>query len=173
VTATSDTVASWGGLILGLALAAALVVSWRVPEPDQTLGADLRMVAAPGGELELEPDSVFLSGRSLGAGDRADGHLRIRNLTGRPVGVRLRGLPSSHDLDERVSAELRSGDRILARGSLGELRAWTRTPLALGPGETREIEARLSVPQHGGSGYRGRIVDVTLEFWTRVTEERS
>jgi hypothetical protein len=126
------------------------------------------MVAVPPGELSVESDGAFLTGRRLEpGGSAAHGTLRLRNVTGSDLRVRLRGLPSSHDLDRLVRVELRSGDRALYRGSLAGLRRWTRATM-LDVRDTLSVSARAWIPEGAGGDYEGREADVTVEARARA-----
>jgi hypothetical protein len=81
--------------------------------------------------------------------------------------VQLRGLPSNDDLDHLMRLELRSGGRVLAGGTLGELRSWSTSSLELGRSQRAKIEARMWLPPAAARGYEGRITDVTLELRAR------
>lgn len=161
---SSDAWARRIGLAIGLLLALAAVLSWRIPAEGAGLGADARFVAAPPGELTVEPAGAFLSARRLESGGEApEGRLWLRNITGGPVGVRLRGLPSSRDLDRLLRVQIEDGDATLFRGRLGRLRSGTRA-LVLGRGERRALDARVWLPAGAGARAVGAAVDVTVEL---------
>jgi hypothetical protein len=158
------------GLATGLALAALFLLAFRVPAHGGTLGADVRMVAVPPGEVEVESDGDFLTARGLAPGGRAaHGTLRVRNVTGSDLRVRLRGLPSSRDLDRMVRVELRTDDRTFFRGSLRRLRHWTRA-VPLRVRDTLTVSARVWIPEGATGDYEGREADVTVE--TRARSRR-
>jgi hypothetical protein len=163
VSMSSDAWARRIGLAVGLVLALAAVLSWRIPAEGAGLGADARFVAVPPGELTLEPSGAFLSARRLRPGDGADGRLSVRNIAGAPVAVRVRGLPSARDLDRLLTVELEAGGARLFRGPLGDLREWTR-PVVLDRGEARAIEARARLSEAAGTRAAGAEVDVTVEL---------
>lgn len=169
-TPTANSLAKWIGLSLGLCLAAFAVVSWRIPASEATLGADVKLVSSPPGELELSEDGALASGRALLPGrGSASGDFEVRNLTGGKVSVQLRALPSNDDLDDLMRLELRSGGRVLADGTLGELRSWGSPSLEIDRAQDAKIEARLWLPSDADRGYEGRITDVTLELRARPT----
>ena len=162
--------AKWIGLAGGLAVAVLLLATWRVPATSGTLGADLKLVAAPPGELMLRPAGAFLQGRGLTAGGAAaTGRLELRNITGRRLAVRVRLLPSAADLDRAVRVELEDAGRAVAVGPIGTLRRWSRRAFELRPGESRRLDGRAFVVQPAGN-YEGRIVDATLELRARPME---
>ena len=164
---SANTIAKWIGLTAGLAVALALLMTWRVPVTSGTLGADVKLVATPPGELSLKPVGAFLEGSGLTAGGAAaTGRLELRNVTGRMLEVRLRLLPSTPDLDRVLRVELEdAGERVLS-GTLRGLRDWSRRAISVAPGESRRVDARAYVAR-GAGDYEGRIVDVTLEVRAR------
>ena len=165
--ASANAIAKWTGLTVGLAVAVALVVTWRVPATSGTLGADVKLVATPPGELTLKPAGAFLEGRRLTAGGAAaTGRLELRNITARTLAVRVRLLPSVADLDGALRIELEDAGRPVAIGRLGGLRRASRPALRIGPGESRRLDARAFVIRRAGD-YEGRMVDVTVELRAR------
>jgi hypothetical protein len=165
VSISSDAWARRIGVAIGLVLALAAVLSWRIPAEGAGLGAEARFVAVPPGELTLEPAGDFLSARGLEPGEGADGRLRLTNITGGPVGVRVRGLPSGRDLDRLLRVEIRAGDATLFRGPLAPLRSWTRA-VTLARGESRTLEVRVRLAPGAGARAVGASVDVTVELRT-------
>jgi hypothetical protein len=151
------------GIATGLALAALLVLAFRVPASGQSLGAGVRMVAMAPGELHVEQTGAFLNADRLKPGGKsARGPLRVRNVTRGPVDVRLRARKVGHELDRAVHVELRAGGRMLASGSLAGLRRWTR-PLRLARAEERTVRVRAWIPA-GTPDTAGRRVAVELEL---------
>lgn len=156
----------WIGIAAGLMLAAVLVLSWRVPAEGRPLAADMRLVALPAGEIAVEPGGVFLSGQDLSAGGRrAHGAVALRNVTGHPLDVRLRLVPSSRGLDRAVRLRLRAEGQPIATGPLGTLRDWSARSLRLAPGGDTILRASAWIP--AGAAARtggGQTVEVTTEL---------
>jgi len=170
-TTTANSLAKWIGLAVGVSLAAVAVLSWRIPASEATLGADVRLVAAEPGELEISSDGPVASGRALLPGrGAATGELAVRNITGRPARVALKALPSNDELDDAIRLELRSGRRVLLSGELGELREWSGTRLELDPAERATLDVRLWLPRGTDEDFEGRMTDVTLDFRVRPEE---
>lgn len=139
------------GVALGLAIALAAVMSWRIPASSQSLGAEVRFMAAPAGEVSISPAGPLLTARRLAPGDSASGRFTVRNLTGEPLRVRLRALPSAHGLDRALRVRFTSGGRRLAAGRLGKLRSFqSGAPLRLPRGESREVELRAALVPAAG-----------------------
>jgi hypothetical protein len=151
-------------LAAGIALVAFLVLAWRLPRPDGVLGADVKFVASPTGELQVSSPGVFLSGLDLEPGGRAArGELIVRNVSGVAGKFSVRGLPSNRDLDRPLHVELSANGRVLAHGSLASIRRWTR-PVKLPPRGELSITARAWLPRSAGEGWKAHTTDVTFEL---------
>jgi len=152
------------GTAVGLVLAAVLLLSWMVPASGSTLGAEVAFTAAPPGELTAAPAGSFLRARELrpGAGARS-GELEVRNISPRPVDVRVRLLPASRDLDRGLAVQIKSGGRRLASGPLGRLRGPSRA-VRIAPGRSRTLRFSVSVPEGAGPESEGRITEVTTDL---------
>jgi hypothetical protein len=160
VSASSDTWARRIGLALGLLLALGAVLSWRVAAEGPAAGVEARFLAVPPGELTVAPDGAFLAARGLRpGGPAARGELSLTNITGSPVAVRVRGLPSGRELDRLLRVRV---DGVFA-GRLGELRAWTR-PFAIGERERRVLDVQVWLPAAAVGATAGAAVDVTVEL---------
>jgi hypothetical protein len=156
------------GLAAGLVLAASFLLAWRVPASDGRLGADLRLVALVPGELTAAPNDFFLSARGMKPGEvPKSGVLRVRNITTGPVDVRVKALPSDRQLARVAQIELRSGARVLARGSVADLRRPSR-PMRIPLGAVRSLRAKVWIPRSARHGYEARFADVTLDLRTHV-----
>ena len=154
------------GIATGLALAALLVLAFRVPASGQELGAGVRVVGAAPGELHVL-DGAFLAARGLTPGGRsARGSLPVRNVTRGPVEVRLRARGGGHDLDQGLHVELRTGGRRLASGPLERLRRWSR-PVTVKRGEERTVYAKAWIAS-GAEDTAGRRVALELELDARL-----
>jgi len=157
------------GIAIGLALAALLVLAFRVPVSSQSLGAGVRFAAVAPGEVHVPRTGAFLKVSGLEPGGRsARAALPVTNVTGGPVDVRLRGRVSSHDLDHAVHVELRAGGETLASGTLAGLRDWTRS-LRLERAEERTVRVRAWIPE-GADDTIGRRVRVNLELDAELTK---
>jgi hypothetical protein len=160
------------GLATGLVLAAGLLLSWRVPASNGRLGADVRLIALAPGELTVAPNDFFLSARDIKPGDAPrSGILRIRNITTGPVDVRVTALPSDRVLARTAHMELSSGGRVLANGSIADLRGGSR-PLRIPLGGAARLRARVWIPRSARHGYEARFADITMNLRTHVLKGR-
>jgi hypothetical protein len=156
------------GLATGLILAAGLLLAWRVPASNGQLGADVRLVALPPGELTIAPTDFFLSARAMKPGDAPkSGVLRVHNITTGAVNVRVKALPSDRTLARAAHMELSSGGQVLASGSIAKLRSPSR-PMRIPLGKVASLRARVWIPRSARHGYEARFADVTLDLRTQV-----
>lgn len=169
MSAPIDTAARVAGVVVGIALAAAAVASWRVAGGTGALGADVRLLASPTGEIQVSTTGPFLSATNLRPGrDAARGELGVRNQTGAALGVRVRVLPSLPDLDQLLVVTLDVGDDRLFEGTLGLLRAWSDRSFRLASDERRVLRVQAWLPPAATRGYEGRVADVGVEFRSEV-----
>ena len=97
------------GIASGLALAALLVLAFRVPASSEMLGAGVRFTAMAPGEVHVPSTDSFLEVGKLTPGGRAArATLPVTNVTRGPVDVRMRARMASHDLDRAVRVEVRA-----------------------------------------------------------------
>jgi hypothetical protein len=167
LTLSKNRVARVVGIGLGIALAAAALLSWRVPGGERTLGADVRFEALQTGPVGVTPIQSFASTPSLLPGKAISGDVTLRNQTGTPLALRLRALPSTSDLNSLLVVRVSAGAKTLYDGSLGGLRSAGTSPLRLAPGRSGAVRVNASLPAGEHSGFEGRIVDVTLQIASR------
>jgi hypothetical protein len=149
------------GLICGLLAVAASVRSWMIVPTGSVLGTDVGIVAVAPGELLLSGSGQVLRGNRMRPGDASvTGAVRLRNITGTPLRVRFRTLPSRRALDDVLELTFTAGKRWIGGGSAGALRRWSPRQVWIGVhGSTMvEVSARMRRPAEG------LIADVTLEF---------
>jgi hypothetical protein len=155
------------GILLGVAIAAVALLSWRVPGGERTLGADVRMEALQTGPVGVAPLHAFLSTPSLLPGQAVAGKLALRNQTGVPLMLRLRALPSTRDLDSLLQVRVSAGTHTLYDGGLNGLRTAGSAPLRVASARSAQLQVRAMLPSGVRSGFQGRIVDVTLQIDSR------
>jgi hypothetical protein len=158
----SDRWARRAGFVLGLAGTAAVLLAARVPAQPHGLGLDLTVVPAPTSKLTLRPGGPILTAIGLRAGGGSAGRVTLINPASRTQLVRVRALPSSHDLDRALMVEVRLDGRRLYSGRLGGLRGGTR-PGAIQSGDGLPLRVRVWLPP-SATGWRGHIEDLTLSF---------
>ena len=157
------------GIAAGLALAAVLVLAFRVPASGQELGAGVRMVAAAPGELHVPDGRAFLAADGLTPGGRsARAALPVRNITRGAVSVRLRARGGGRDLDRGLHVELRAAGRRLVSGPLTRLRRWSR-PVRVERGGEQTIRARAWIADDAADT-AGRRASVQLELDADLAE---
>ena len=157
------------GIATGLALAALMVLAFRVPASGQSLGAGVRMAAVAPGEVHVPRTDAFLKAAGLEPGGKSvRAVLPVRNVTRGPVDVRLRARMGNHDLDRAVHVQLRAGGRTLASTTLAGLRDWTSS-LRLNKAEERVVRVRAWIPG-GAENTTGRRVAVDLELDAELTK---
>jgi hypothetical protein len=157
--------------LAGLALAAFLVLGWRMAPGPSELGLELRLVLNSTGELGVSPAGQLAVGRGLRprtGNDGLEAHTTVRNQTADPISVAVRARPSSRDLDRVLMVRVRLAGRPLFNGPLGELRTFSRRGVSLAPGERARLSISTRLPARVRSGYQARIEDLTLELGTRA-----
>ena len=150
------------GFVLGLTVAAGVLVAARVPAGPHGLGLDLTVVPAPTSKLTLRPGGPILTATGLRPGGGSAGRLTLVNPASRTQLVRVTALPSSHDLDLALMIEVTLDGRRLYSGPLGGLRGPTR-PAAIQSGDGLPLQVRVWLPP-SAAGWRGHTEDLTLSF---------
>jgi hypothetical protein len=158
--------------MIGVGLCMAALTAWRLPTSGSPPGLDLRLIVDPPGELTIEPDGIVASARAMQAGDpAARGSIEVTNIAGQSLLVRPVALASVKGLARDVQMQATSRGKVIASGSLSSLERPRGAGLVLAPRESSRIELAAWV-EPGVGGYRGRILDVTVELRSRVLERR-
>ncbi|MGH2781186.1 MAG: hypothetical protein ACRDL4_20370 [Thermoleophilaceae bacterium] len=173
MTAKSSPLVRWTGVLLGVALAAGLVLAGRMPASGAAVPAHLEIASQPTAELGVAPAGrTFLEARRLTpGGPAARGSLTVSNYTTRSLVARLRLAGPGRELDRLVRVELSAGGETVYRGPLGGLRSWAAAGLRLRPGQKRRVEVRVLVPRSVDGGYEARAAELALE-WRTGDDER-
>jgi hypothetical protein len=154
------------GLLMGVALAATLVLASRPASGGQAAGADLGVFANQSGELAVSPagPAQFIDAPALRPGQAGKGSFRVTNQTGVREAIRLGAAPSAHALDRALELRLRSGGRTLAEGMLGSFPRPGARPLVLGPGESATVTASASLSPAARNRVAAALVNVAITF---------
>ncbi|MGD9736552.1 MAG: hypothetical protein AB7V58_13260 [Solirubrobacterales bacterium] len=152
------------GVLLGVGLAAFLLLSSRPGAAGSPLAATVRVAVAPTGELEISPappQPALVAPSLRPGGERAAGGFGLRNQTGSGLAVALKAEANSSALNGLLRVRVGVGGRQVADTTLEGLR---RRPLRLrldsGQGTHLRLEAWL--PKDVLGGYEGRLVTVSL-----------
>jgi len=157
---------------VGIGLCLVALAAWRLPTSGSPPGLDLRLIAVPPGELTVSPVGVLASTRAMQAGDKpVGGTLELRNIAGRRLLVRPVGLPSAKGLARLLRLRILAGEVVLASGPVASLERPLGEGVEIPPRASRQVEVSAWLPP-GASGYRGHILDVTLELRSQPMERR-
>jgi hypothetical protein len=162
--ATSRQLIRWIGFAAGLALAALILFSGRLPAEGRPTGAMASMLTQPPDELAITPIGVrFLDARDLRPGNSAQASVEIRNLLQERLWVSMLAKPANHDLDVPLHVEIRTGGRRVFIGTLSELREWT-AGFALRSRQLTTVEFRVFIPAGAPHGYEGRSTPIEIAW---------
>jgi hypothetical protein len=163
--------ANFGKLVaaaIGVGACLVALTAWGLPTSGSAPGLDLRLIVAPPGELTVEPAGVLASARAMQAGDDpARGVIEVRNIAGRPLLVHPVALPSVKGLARTVRLRATVEGRALGSGTLASLERPHGPGVEIPARGSRQIEIGAWLPAEA-TGYRGRILDVTLELRSRL-----
>lgn len=143
------------GLACGLALFAVALHSWAIASTGSALGTDIGVAAVASGELEVSSGLLLHAAGLQPGGAPATGVTRMRNITGAPVRVRIRALPSTRALDGVLELTATVGGRRIEVG-----RTWSAARIRIGVRRTRSLRLRARLLRPA----QGLIADVTLEL---------
>jgi hypothetical protein len=156
----------------GVGLCIVALVAWRLPTSGSPPGLDLRLIVVPPGELTVDPIGVFASARAMQAGDEpAGGALNVTNIAGRQLLIRPVALPSVKGLARTVRLRAVAGDTVLADGTLDSLERPRGAGIKIPARGSKQIEVSAWLPR-SETGYRGRILDITVELRSRPLGDR-
>lgn len=149
---------------VGVGICLIALTAWGLPTSGSPPGLDLRLIVAPPGELTVDPAGVVAAARAMQAGDDPTrGTIEVTNITGRRLLVRPLALPSVRGLARTVQLRAVTDGKALAAGTLASLERPRGRGIEIAARGTRQIELSAWLPS-GATGYRGRILDVTLEL---------
>lgn len=149
---------------VGVGLCLLALAAWRLPTSGSPPGLDLRLIVVPPGELTVDPAGVLASARAMQAGDDpAKGAIEVKNIAGRRLLIHPVALPSVRGLAQTVRLRAASGEKTIAAGTLASLERPRGRGIEIPARGSRRIEISAWMPAES-SGYRGRILDLTLEL---------
>jgi hypothetical protein len=158
--------------MIGVGLCVVALTAWRLPTAGSPPGLDLRLIVTPPGELTVAPDGVVASVRAMQAGDApAEGSVEVGNITGRTLLVRPVALSSVSGPRRAVQLRAVACGETIASGTPASLERPRGAGFRLAPRESCRVEVSTWI-EPDMTGYRGRILDISLEFRTRAIEAR-
>lgn len=158
----------WSGTAAGLVAVAILVSQWRVADGAVLTGVDVRLLAAPTGELAVTPNGPFLTATGLMPGAApGTGVVTIRNQTARPLAVSLRLAPSAPELGDALQVTFVAPKVSQKPVPLRLLDGPAAPVLRLDPAEEQAVTVVVGVPA-GTTNAGGRGGDVTLRLVAEV-----
>jgi hypothetical protein len=154
-----------GAFLAGLAVAATAVAGWRVPT-HSTPGASLEVVAVGTNELQASPAHPFTISNDLkpGFSQGGVGRVTLHNTMAQPLAVRIHTVPSVTDLDRLLRVRASAAGKQVFRGSLADLRTWTRRHFVVPSHGRSVLETRFWLPKSVRRGFQNRVATVTIEF---------
>ncbi len=154
----------------GIALAALLLLGWRVEGGVEYAPAELELVTAPSQDVAVTPGGETSAVARLRPGSTGIAPVReigIRNATGTVMRVEITMTPLGGELDDVLRLRIVTDDRQVFAGSLSQLvREGAGFPLAGGAETNLEIHARLR-EDAPVEAWAGRSDVVRIELGTR------
>ncbi|MDX6653189.1 MAG: hypothetical protein QOJ38_1970 [Solirubrobacterales bacterium] len=153
-----------GGSV-GLGLAVAIVMVARPAASADGLTATVRFSIPVSGELTVTPAApkpVLVAAGLRPGGNRAAGSFKVHNQTGRTMPLDFHARPSSAAINGLLQVRLSAAGRTLVRTSLQDMVRGGGGTLRLRSGATRQLTLAAWMPAGVGSGYEGRVIDVSL-----------
>jgi hypothetical protein len=131
-------------------------------------GANVTFQAEPTTGLEMSPAGSFGEGLDLRPGAApAEGTVSIRNVSGSPLVVRARALPSAEDLDRRMRVEVTAGDTVVYSGMLAGLRDGTGG-FTVAAGHAVNLHVSAAIEDWVTRKYQGLVDHIAFEFDTEA-----
>lgn len=152
------------GVLLGVGVAASLLIASRPSANVARLPAIVSFTIAGSGELEVTPRPArpLMIARSLTAGGApASATFTVRNQTARTLTVAFGARGGGRELDGLLRIRMDAGHRTLADSTLQGLRHASARTLRLRSGATRAITLTAWIPAQTND-YEGRNVAIRL-----------
>lgn len=147
---------------MGLFVATAAIYQ-PVGATSDRLGTDIRMSAAPTGELDVSPPSHFLVADRVPAGRPVAGQVTVRNQTGSTLSVSVSVDAPLPPFADRLRVRVLADATTVAEGDLAGLVTPSRSWVVESGHET-VVTVEAWVAPAGGSF--GDLVDVPIRFTT-------
>ncbi len=163
------------GVALGLIGATLLFSTGNVLPIPSHPPAMLDIQAVPTGELGFDRQRPLIDVRDLRPGRTSPGSYgatTLSNLTGKPMHVESRLVTAGHDLDNIVRARLMLGNRVMATGTLAQLRSWTHTGFVLPVGGHKPLRMIAWMPQGDDVRFEGLAASARLELRAKAAAVR-
>lgn len=172
-TTTPPRAASWriaraAGLTLGVTAFAVGVHSWSSSTAAAGFGTDLVIAVAAPGELDVTPSGPILQAVAMRPGSLAGGVLRVRNITGTPVRVRVRAITSTPQLGDAVDLSVTSSGRPIAVGRTASLGRRSTEHVTIAVRDSAPLEVRAQLRRAA----RGLIGEVRIKLYAEAVGRR-
>jgi hypothetical protein len=157
-------VARTAGVILGLGIALAIVVTSLPSAGGSPLPATARFSVVPVGEFEVTPPApgpVLVADPLLPGARPATGAFSLRNQTGDRLAVHLTASADSTSLDGLLRVRISADGHPLADTTLQGLKQ-RGVRLDLASGVSADVKLTAWIPAEVTTGYEGRLVRVSL-----------
>lgn len=156
----------WAALALGLALAAALVLSWRISAETTVPSAHVEIVTAPSSEFAVTPD-----GRTTGQGalrpSAPEGgferEVTVRNATAGQLALSVRLPAEKSELDAALKARIAVDDTVVYDGVVRGLSQGS-SPYPMIGGQTARLSILVWIPESPSSDWKARSATLPLEL---------
>lgn len=159
----------WVALLVGLAIAAALVSSWRIDNGGTAAPARVEIVTSPSEQIAMSPAGVTAEAQKLIPSLPEDGlrrRVNLRNATGDPLDIRVKALVDTPLLGQELRLDIRAGALQVYGGTLAGLASGSQ-PFSLDPAQSLDLEVVAWIPEETASeAWSGRSVSVNLELVT-------
>jgi hypothetical protein len=156
----------WVALALGLALATALVLSWRISGETAIPAAHVEIVTAPSSDFAVTPD-----GRTSGEGSVRpsapeggfEREVTVRNATAGPLALSVRLPAAQSELDGALKARVAVDDTLVYDGVVRGLSQGS-SPYPMTSGQTAKVSILVWIPESPDGDWEARSSTLPLEL---------
>jgi hypothetical protein len=151
--------------LIGVLVAASLLVGWQVPRGRAELGADLRLSIVQSPSLGLSQTGTVLDETHFRPGDRAVAAVTVSNRGPHAVRVAVRSQRGTDRvLDRLLRVDVRAGSTRIFSGRLAGLAQGGARPLALPPAGSLLVTVAVHLPRRVAAAYAGRSTQSAVRF---------